>query len=108
MLVAYGKTFGDVAQITDEQLRQMIAYPGGETGQPAFVPSEDESKSPRDLLLEQVLGSTLKAHGKGRKQLVDMTDEELKAALVAAACSLAPARPFAPSSAGRSSASTVT
>jgi len=71
ILLAYGKSFGEVGSIPTDDLERMIAYPGGPVAESRVSPE-------RDALEGLITGPLLKAHGKGRKQIVDMSDEELR------------------------------
>ncbi len=71
LLLAYGKTFADVAQIPTEDLERMVANPGGP------VQPEPQISPERAKLEEQVTGPMLKAWGRGRVDVINLSDEEL-------------------------------
>jgi hypothetical protein len=76
LLIAYGKTFADVASIPTEDLERMVANPGGP--QPETQRIEATEITPeRAKLEEQVTGPMLKAWKRGRVDVVGLSDEEL-------------------------------
>lgn len=82
MLQAYGLTLDGVQQLTDDQLRLILANPGNirqpTSPAPDLQPATAPSISPeREALEGQVTGAMLKAWGRGRKNVPDLSDTDL-------------------------------
>jgi hypothetical protein len=79
ILMAYGRTFADVAGISDDDMERMIAFPGGPQPTPQEAPSAlSQVSAEREALEEQITGPALKAHKRGRRDIPDLSDEELR------------------------------
>jgi hypothetical protein len=82
MIQAYGLTVESVKTLTDEQLRSVIASPGGPqltTTQSAPPASTTPAvSSERESLEERVTGPLLKVYKRGRVDIPDIGDNELR------------------------------
>lgn len=78
MLQAYGLTMDGASQLTDDQLKSILANPGG----PAAPPAQPQQTQPdRDAMIAQITGPMLKAWGLGRQSVATMNDDQIRSML---------------------------
>lgn len=84
ILIAYGRTFADLPNISDDDLERMVTNPGGPVAQdttptaPLVPPPAQPLSSERESLIEQITGPMLKGWRRGRVDIVGLTDDQLR------------------------------
>lgn len=78
MLQAYGLTMDAAAALPDDQLRAILASPGGPQA-PAAPAQNGSVSAEREALEAQVTGPMLKAWGRGRRDVPGLSDADLQA-----------------------------